>query len=310
MDEAPNCEADSSAHPDTPVTRPPRGFAVRLSPAESPGAWADVFPLSDGRRGVVLGCCAEPTQARRLRAQLRKDLRHNADPARCLDGMDEPGASAVCAVIDATTLAYRAYGSSAAVVMPDPGPDDRATVWGLAPGATVLLCTASIPDAGGLLENGAALHPDQIADGAIALAAGSPAAAVVYRHPPEPMSLTLAAVPSNLAISRGRLRGWLAEAGVDAQSCADVLLAVGEATANAAEHAVLGAGHEVRLTVNATVSGNRLRLSVSDDGAWKPAAVSQNHRGHGLHLMSALVDSVELSATPGGTTVAMLKELP
>lgn len=138
MDEAPNCEADPAAHPDTPVTCPPRGFAVRLSPAESPGAWADVFPLPDGRRGVVLGCCAEPTQARRLRAQLRKDLRHNADPARCLDGMDEPDLSVVCAVIDATTLADRACGSSAAVVMPDPWPDDRATVWGLAPTVAML----------------------------------------------------------------------------------------------------------------------------------------------------------------------------
>jgi anti-sigma regulatory factor (Ser/Thr protein kinase) len=130
-----------------------------------------------------------------------------------------------------------------------------------------------------------------------------------HPKPPEPMSLTLAAVPSNLAVSRRRLRDWLAEAGVDPQSCADVLLAVGEATANATEHSVQGVGHEVQLTVNAALIGNTLQLTVSDDGAWKPATVSQNHRGHGIHLMNALVDSVELSATPGGTTVAMLKEL-
>jgi hypothetical protein len=29
-----------------------------------------------------------------------------------------------------------------------------------------------------------------------------------------------------------------------------------------------------------------------------------------MHLMNALVDSVELTATSGGTTVHMLKELP
>lgn len=131
-----------------------------------------------------------------------------------------------------------------------------------------------------------------------------------HPEPPEPMSLTLAAVPSNLAVSRGRLREWLAEAGVDPQSCADVLIAVGEATANATEHSVLGAGHEVQFTVNAALSGNSLQLTVSDDGAWKPANLSQGHRGHGMHLMNVLVDSVEVTATPGGTTVAMLKELP
>lgn len=125
-----------------------------------------------------------------------------------------------------------------------------------------------------------------------------------------PLAITLPAVPGNLAVFRGRLRDWLAEAGVDPESCADVLLAVGEATANATEHSVLGADHEVSLTLSAALSGNRLHLSVTDDGRWKPAAAPQNHRGHGMHLINALVDSVELTTTPDGTTVAMLKELP
>jgi anti-sigma regulatory factor (Ser/Thr protein kinase) len=89
-----------------------------------------------------------------------------------------------------------------------------------------------------------------------------------------------------------------------------VLLAVGEATANATEHSGLGTNHEVLLTVSATLDGNVLKLTVSDDGQWKPAAVTQGHRGHGMHLINALVDSVDVTATPAGTTVAMRKELP
>ena len=88
------------------------------------------------------------------------------------------------------------------------------------------------------------------------------------------MSITLPAEPSNLAASRGRLRTWLSEAGVDPESAADVLLAVGEAAANATEHAVIGTDHEVSMTVSAALSGNILMLTVSDNGRWKPAAES------------------------------------
>lgn len=128
--------------------------------------------------------------------------------------------------------------------------------------------------------------------------------------PLEPITVTLPALPDNLAVVRGRLRQWLAQAGVDPESCADVLLAVGEATANAVEHAVIGADHPVTLAVTAARSGNLLLLTVSDDGRWKPVTEPQGYRGHGMHLINALVDSVELTATAGGTTVQMLKELP
>ncbi len=128
--------------------------------------------------------------------------------------------------------------------------------------------------------------------------------------PLEPITVTLPAIPDNLALVRGHLREWLAQARADPESCADVLLAVGEASANAAEHSVVGAERPVTLTVTAALSGNLLLLTVFDDGKWKPATEPQGYRGHGLHLINALVDSVELTATADGTTVLMLKELP
>ncbi|MFM9033335.1 MAG: ATP-binding protein [Mycobacterium sp.] len=134
-------------------------------------------------------------------------------------------------------------------------------------------------------------------------------AALAERHPPDPLNITLPAEPANLAHSRNRLREWLAATGLDAQSCSDVLLAVGEATANATEHAVVGAPGLVEITVDAHFSGDRLRISVSDTGRWKPSAQSAGPRGHGILLINALVDSVEMQTGPAGTTVTMVKEL-
>lgn len=272
----------------------------------------DILTVADGRVGVVVGSCTDTTVADRLRSDVRESLRGNGDPLQSLNGVD---GVVVCGVIDATAIAYGTHGTSAtAVVVPDRGTTvagGRLTVCNLAPGATVLLSTAPIPGATTLLRDGASVHPDQLADRVIAAVNGSPpVAAVLYRHPPGPMTITLPAEPANLAIGRERLREWLSEAGVDAESCADVLLAAGEAAANATEHAVIGADHEVRITVDAALNGNLLALTVSDNGRWKPAAVSPGHRGHGMQLINALVDSVELTATPAGTTVAMLKELP
>lgn len=126
---------------------------------------------------------------------------------------------------------------------------------------------------------------------------------------PAPLRITLPADPASLAISRGQLRDWLSAAGLDAEAIADVLLAVGEATANATEHATVGATEPVEVTVTAAFEGDTLLLTVFDTGRWKPATVSAGHRGHGIHLMNALVDSVELTTSQAGTTVSMIKEL-
>ena len=134
-------------------------------------------------------------------------------------------------------------------------------------------------------------------------------AGVPAPFPPDAITVTLPATPDNLAVFRGRLRDWLAQARVNPECRADVLLAVGEATANAVEHSVVGADHPVTLEVTASLCGKLLSLTVSDDGCWKPAAATQGYRGHGMHLINALVDSVELTATADGTTVHMLKEL-
>ena len=178
----------------------------------------------------------------------------------------------------------------------------------LEPGSTVVLSSGSVGATLDVLDDCAGMHPDQLADRLVG-GLGN-AATVLYRHPPEPFSLTLPADPGRLSISRGKLREWLNAAGLDSETCADLLLAVGEATANATEHAVVGAPGDVQITLDACFEPGALLLSVSDNGCWKPASVSSGHRGHGIHLMKALVNSVEFTTAPQGTTVTMVKELP
>lgn len=119
------------------------------------------------------------------------------------------------------------------------------------------------------------------------------------------LHIRVPAEPTSLAGVRSQLRTWLQALGTDAETTADLLLAVGEAASNSAEHA----GPEVELIVTAAVSGDRVRLAVCDDGRWKPPPESPGNRGHGLRLIAALVDTVDLSATDHGTTVEMMKEL-
>ncbi len=117
------------------------------------------------------------------------------------------------------------------------------------------------------------------------------------------------AEPASLAAVRAQLRRWFQSAGIGNDTAADLLLAVGEAASNAAEHAHDRAEHKVELTVTAAATDDGVRLAVCDDGCWKPPPESPGNRGHGLRVIAALVDTVHLSATQSGTTVEMTKEL-
>jgi anti-sigma regulatory factor (Ser/Thr protein kinase) len=318
-------DAPSHALPDDPVgygsTATPWCFEARHIPRNLVGHWTDVVALTAGRTGVLLGCFPpedRPTSIEALRLQARAELTRTADPVRTLRGFANSPISALCAVIDCDTLTLSVNGHSSAAlssaglapVVLSAGPG-RSSVSPLAAGTTLLMSSGPIPSAGTLLGDCTEVHLDQLADRVIqGLVSNSGAAAVLYRHPPEPLSITIPADPSSLAVSRGLLRDWLSAAGIGTEIAADALLAVGEATANSTEHAVAGSPGPVEITLQGQFSASALRLSISDNGCWKPAAASPGHRGHGLLLMRALVDSVDVTTGPHGTNVTMVKELP
>jgi anti-sigma regulatory factor (Ser/Thr protein kinase) len=127
-------------------------------------------------------------------------------------------------------------------------------------------------------------------------------ALLLYRHP-APLQLEFPAHVSQLAPTRAALRSWLTRARVDPVQTQDMVIAVGEAIANAIEH-----GHrhspEGIISLRATALFDQVQLTVVDTGSWKPPRPDTNtHRGRGIKLMRALMHSVAINPGATGTLV-------
>ena len=126
---------------------------------------------------------------------------------------------------------------------------------------------------------------------------------LLYRHP-APLELQFHADVGQLAPARDALRSWLAQVQVGADQTMDVLVAAGEAVANAIEH-----GHRHSpggmISLDATALVDRLQLRITDSGTWKsPRPPSeQSRRGRGIALMRGLMQDVTITPGSTGTTV-------
>ena len=116
----------------------------------------------------------------------------------------------------------------------------------------------------------------------------------------EPFDLDLPAV-------RRHLGAWLAGLGMGEQYRVGVMVAVGEATANAAEHAYRG-GEPGRMQVTAAVDvDGQLTVTVRDQGRWRPPDRDPGDRGRGLLIMRQLVDGVVLQGEHGTTVTLSMR---
>jgi serine phosphatase RsbU (regulator of sigma subunit)/GAF domain-containing protein/anti-sigma regulatory factor (Ser/Thr protein kinase) len=127
-------------------------------------------------------------------------------------------------------------------------------------------------------------------------------ALLMYRQP-APLELEFPAHVSQVSTTRRALRGWLKRAGVDPGETMKVLIAAGEAVANAIEH-----GHrespEGRVRLDATALVDEVQLTITDTGGWKaPEPASNAHRGRGITLMRGLMQDVTIEPDAAGTTV-------
>jgi len=133
-------------------------------------------------------------------------------------------------------------------------------------------------------------------------------ALLIYRHRnPAPFHARLAPDPTELAPARAALRDWLSTAGVAEADAAAVLIAAGEAAANAIEHGY-GFSGDRSVELRASIVAGRLDLIVKDEGEWKVPA-ERGNRGRGLHLMERLMDRADIDSGPHGTLVRLRKEL-
>lgn len=115
------------------------------------------------------------------------------------------------------------------------------------------------------------------------------------------LRLRVDADPRELAPIRRSLRSWLARTGVGDQQTQDVLVAVGEALANAIEHAHSPGRGSVM--IGAVARDGVLEITVRDQGTWREQRGV--NRGLGRSLMAALMDDVEVETGESGTVVTL-----
>lgn len=119
------------------------------------------------------------------------------------------------------------------------------------------------------------------------------------------LRLRLQARPGSAALLRERLRLWLDEIEVNEEEAFDVLLAVGEAFANAVEHPRAPAVKLIE--VEAESAGGALTVVVRDFGTW--ADSRQREGGYGFSLMRWLMDSVDVDADLDGTAITLRRHI-
>jgi anti-sigma regulatory factor (Ser/Thr protein kinase) len=113
---------------------------------------------------------------------------------------------------------------------------------------------------------------------------------------------TFTALPMAVPLVRRSLERYAHRLGLDEDRRFSLVTAVGEALANAVEHAYAGRPGLVR--VHAEADRATLHVTIEDDGKWKPAQ-RRDERGRGLPLMRALMDGVEIRTHQAHTVVRL-----
>ena len=255
-------------------------------------------------------------------------------------------ATAVCVVIDPGTgrLAYTCAGHPPVIVVPPDGPPQRLlgaqslplcslavgdrpeAVVTLAPGSLVVLYSdglverrhrsieVGIAGVERLLEKWADQPAWTVADRLVAAAsADGPVADDVvvacFRYTPVLARLrrTVRASPERLAGVRADLRAWFEALAVPDDVGYRVLLATGEACANAVEHAYARAGNGTTETLDVEVThhGHHLTVQVRDHGIWRPPVGPAADRGRGTSIMAAVGNRFRRTSGIDGTTVTI-----
>lgn len=143
------------------------------------------------------------------------------------------------------------------------------------------------------------IEADHVADD-IAVVAMRPGSDVSGR-----LFLTLRAEPRKLVDVRRALRQWLRTAGVAPDEESEILVACGEACANAVRHAYPTAAGD--MVLEASIVEGLLDVTVRDHGMWRSPA--DRGGGWGLQLVRGLMDTVAVERGPDGTVVRMRRRL-
>jgi anti-anti-sigma factor len=117
-------------------------------------------------------------------------------------------------------------------------------------------------------------------------------AVIAARLLPGPLAERIPADPGELAGMRRAVARWAAATALPEEAVEDLQLALGEAMANAVEHAYAGGAPGIcEYRVGLGLDGD-VHVQVTDSGRWRPPPADKGHRGRGLELISALAADV------------------
>jgi integral membrane sensor domain MASE1/GAF domain-containing protein/anti-sigma regulatory factor (Ser/Thr protein kinase) len=155
---------------------------------------------------------------------------------------------------------------------------------------------------------------DTLLDAMIAGTREDDVAILVARSAPARLHRCLAGSPDELAVLRRDVRAWFEPMGVSVAESEEMLVAIGEAVANAIEHAYVGRESgpvEIELhrsDGDGDVHGTtRVCALVRDRGSWRPPSGDAT-RGRGLHLMRAFCPDVDVRRSDDGTEVFLARD--
>ncbi|WP_245886890.1 SpoIIE family protein phosphatase [Umezawaea tangerina] len=190
----------------------------------------------------------------------------------------------------------------------------------LAPGASIVLYTdglverRDVPIDDGLgrlldvVRAGSGSAPDAltgaVTDAMLADGHDDDVALLVVRYLPASLrGLGVPAESAQLGVMRRAVDGWAAQAGLAPDTVDDLQLALGEAAANAVDHAYPDGGGDFDYEVARTTAGG-VDVVVRDHGRWRPVPADNGTRGRGLKIIKALAERSTFDHGDGtGTTV-------
>jgi len=117
--------------------------------------------------------------------------------------------------------------------------------------------------------------------------------------------------PGELRHIRGAVQDWARRRAVPEPTLVDLQLVLGEAVANAVEHAYRDTDPgtvEVDLRIRRNRAAPVVAARVVDHGRWRPVPSDNGFRGHGLTIIERIASRMAVTRARRGTTVCF--EIP
>jgi len=223
-------------------------------------------------------------------------------------------------LIEPDALCYLTEGAGGPLGVPRRPPYPEATTQ-ITPGTCLLLYTDGLIERRGQILDEGLDHltatatalgsepPSILLEGLLAhaLPEAGPAddiALIAVRYLPAPLHQRLPADLAQLLGLRRAVRAWTRAGALPTALSEDLQITLGEAAANAAEHAYASASEPGEFTYRLTRRGDgAIEVEMRDFGRWRPEPPDNHHRGRGLAMIRAIATDVVIDPSPAGTQV-------